>query len=58
MTLAQQFGTDLGQPDGVIVFDPSSLPRGGPSRWEWHGVGAVGSERFAEFESGTKQEGG
>jgi SRSO17 transposase len=29
MTLAQQVGTDLGEPDGVIVFDPSSFPKKG-----------------------------
>ena len=29
MTRAQQVGTDLGQPDGVIGFDPSSLPKRG-----------------------------
>jgi SRSO17 transposase len=29
MTLARQVGTDLGEPDGVIVFDPSSFPKKG-----------------------------
>ena len=29
MTLAQQVGTDLGEPDGVIVFDPSGFPKKG-----------------------------
>jgi SRSO17 transposase len=29
MTLAQQVGMDLGEPDGVIVFDPSSFPKKG-----------------------------
>ena len=28
-TLAQQVGRDLGEPDGVIVFDPSSFPKKG-----------------------------
>jgi SRSO17 transposase len=28
-TLAQQVGTDLGEPDAVIVFDPSSFPKKG-----------------------------
>lgn len=28
-TLAQQVTTDLGEPDGVIVFDPSSFPKKG-----------------------------
>src|SRR5271170_2676349 len=28
-TLAQQVGTDLGEPDGVIVFDPSGFPKKG-----------------------------
>src|SRR5262245_47027669 len=27
MTLAQQVGRDLGEPDGIIVFDPSSFPK-------------------------------
>jgi SRSO17 transposase len=29
LTLAQQVGTDLGEPDGVIVFDPSGFPKKG-----------------------------
>jgi SRSO17 transposase len=29
MTLAQQVGMDLGEPDGVLVFDPSSFPKKG-----------------------------
>jgi hypothetical protein len=29
MTLAQQVGMDLGEPDGVIVFDPLELPQEG-----------------------------
>lgn len=29
MTLARQVATDLGQPDAVIVFDPSSFPKKG-----------------------------
>jgi SRSO17 transposase len=29
MTLARQVGTDLGEPDGVIAFDPSSFPKKG-----------------------------
>jgi SRSO17 transposase len=29
MTLARQVGADLGEPDGVIVFDPSSFPKKG-----------------------------
>jgi SRSO17 transposase len=29
MTLARQVGTDLGEPDGVLVFDPSSFPKKG-----------------------------
>jgi len=29
MTLARQVGADLGEPDGVIVFDPSGFPKKG-----------------------------
>jgi SRSO17 transposase len=29
MTLAEQVATDLGEPDGVIVFDPSGFPKKG-----------------------------
>jgi SRSO17 transposase len=29
MTLAEQVGTDLGEPDGVIAFDPSGFPKKG-----------------------------
>ena len=29
MTLAHQVGADLGEPDGVIVFDPSGFPKKG-----------------------------
>jgi SRSO17 transposase len=29
MTLAQQVGADLGEPDGVLVFDPSGFPKKG-----------------------------
>jgi SRSO17 transposase len=28
-TLARQVGADLGEPDGVIVFDPSAFPKKG-----------------------------
>src|SRR5437868_1183290 len=28
-TLARQVGADLGEPDGVIVFDPTSFPKKG-----------------------------
>ena len=29
MTLATQVGQELGEPDGVIVFDPSGFPKKG-----------------------------
>jgi len=29
MTLAEQVGADLGEPDGVLVFDPSGFPKKG-----------------------------
>lgn len=42
MTLAKQVATDLGEADGVIVFDLSVSPRKEPSRWACRGSGAVG----------------
>lgn len=47
LTLAGPVGNALGEPDGVLVFDPSPrpLPKRGPSRWAWHGSGVVGTAR-------------
>lgn len=45
MTLARQVGAELGEPDGVLVFDPSGFPKKGTSWSAWRGSGAAGSGR-------------
>src|SRR5215831_3848996 len=43
--LARQVGTELGEPDGILVLDPSAFPKRGPRRSAWRGSGAGGWAR-------------
>ena len=44
-TLAGEVGAELGEPDGVIVFDPSGFPKNGAKSVGVAGRGAAGSGR-------------
>ena len=46
--VARQVGRDLGRPDGVIVFDPSSFPKKGT---ESCGVGRAWCGRLGKVEN-------
>ena len=43
--LTRHVATELGEGDGVLVFDPSAFPKKGPSRWACNDSGAGGSVR-------------
>ena len=45
LTLARQVGADLGEADGVIVFDPSAFAKKGTARSACNASGVAGSAR-------------
>ena len=49
--LVPQVADRLGQPDGVIAFDPSSLPKRGAIPLESNGNGAVAEEKLTTAKS-------